>query len=90
MGFESGNDLYAQCNGVPSALLKCQGYIAGIADVITGENTINGFGACVPRDVVLGQLVDVAKRFLYLHPETRQRGASGLVAQALYEALPCK
>ena len=65
------------------------GYVAAIYDVLSVTN-INGFKACIPNSVTLGQLEDVTKKFLSDHPEKLHYGASGLVASALYEAFPCK
>jgi hypothetical protein len=48
----------------------------GIADVLS-TNAINGYRACLPKNVAAGQAKDVVKRFLALHPELRHLGQPG-------------
>jgi hypothetical protein len=96
-GFETGNSLKTECDGSDvgtsdeSYLLgQCIGYVAGIADVMSADNDVNGYRACIPTDgVTEAQLRDVVMRFLNAHPETRHLLAAGLVAQALQEAFAC-
>jgi hypothetical protein len=96
-GFETGNSLKTECDGGdvktsdgPYLLGRCIGYVVGIADVMSADNDVNGYRACIPTDgVTEAQLRDVVTRFLNAHPETRHLLAAGLVAQALHEAFAC-
>ena len=92
-GFEGGNSLYASCAS-PTGTVKwsaCLGYVEGIADAM-GGNAINGYTACLPLQsgVTAGQIRDVVKQYLALHPEERHKGAVGMVAHALEDAFPCR
>ena len=71
--------------------MYCSGYIAAITDAAAWGPPwgVYGYILC-PRDTVtLAQMTDVVVRFLAAHPERRELGAAGLVAQALSEAFPC-
>ncbi len=87
--YRSGNKLLGECSQGYS-LAACLGYIMGIADVLSRNNPVNGFNACIPDRVQVSQLRDIVVRFLIAHPADRQRGASGLVAGALEDAYPCQ
>jgi hypothetical protein len=92
--FESGKTLYG------GNLMFSDGYVIGIVDALLTGNEVNGYRACLslPKQTAAGQmqdgvrrrLRDVVRRFLAVHPESRPLAASGLVAQALAEAFPCK
>lgn len=45
---------------------------------------------CRPTAVTYPQIADVVKRYLEEHPESRHKGASFLVAEAIYYAWPCE
>jgi len=83
-GFEDGNTLYAKCN--ENQRIYCMGYVTGVADLLQGQNTN---GVCLPQGVVVGQLVDVVKKFLKEHPETRHFTATSEIQVALEGAFPC-
>lgn len=90
--FLSGNDLYGYCTSDKTDYVSatgCIGYVAGVADVL-GHNPINGFHACMPLSVSRARAKDAALAFLTIHPERRDRGADGLVAEALAREFPCK
>lgn len=84
----TANQLYEACKG--SGLQFCRGYIVGVVDAFGGGNTTKNYIACVPKGIEIEQTQDVAMQFLDAHPEVRQYGAVGLVAQALAEAFPCR
>ena len=70
--------------------LFCNGYITSVVDALGAPNTVNGATACFPKGVIDKQLVVVVRHYLEAHPENRQLGAIGLVADALADAFPCK
>ena len=90
--FQNGNTLWADCNGkADDWFIKgyCAGYISSISDALDG-NAIDGYRACLPNGVTIGQVQDVVVKWLRAHPEKRHFQAAGLVAQALEDAFPCK
>jgi Rap1a immunity proteins len=82
--FESGNTLLSECTKLQAF---CSGYIAGVVDV-TGQ-VIPGWRSCIPLNVPLTQVTDIAVRYLKEHPEKRHYDAAWLVAAAMGEAFPC-
>lgn len=92
--FETGNKLLLDCqNQFGAAHLFCQGFAAAVADemlsAMAAGDTVLGWRACFPTDVALGQITDVATRFLTVHPELRHLTALGLFAEAFADAFPC-
>lgn len=85
--FYNGNDLLELCRGPAAG--QCSGYVAGVADAITGGRGLKGWTPCMPHAVTIGQARDVAVRFLEMNPEIRHVTAAYLVARALDEAFPC-
>jgi hypothetical protein len=79
----------------PQGLL-CSGYVAGVADAmlqndLMAKNSegVGGWHACFRTHPTVGQLANVVKQWLQSHPEKRDNGAAGLVAEALQQAFPC-
>ena len=68
---------------------QCHSYVAGVADVLLGGDTIAGWRACYTEGVSYEQFAAVVKRWLEDHPESWHFNASGLVAKALSNAFPC-
>jgi Rap1a immunity proteins len=66
---------------------ECYGYIIGVADVFDSQNAS---GVCMPKEAVARQVIDVVKKYLTEHPETRDYTAASEVQVALQEAFPCK
>jgi hypothetical protein len=90
--FKTGNVLYQECAAPIGAreYANCQNYVMGVADVMAGNNAVNGYAACFPRDVTVGQIREVVTRYLANLPQSRNKGAAGLVADALAQAFPCR
>jgi hypothetical protein len=88
--FFDGNELLIRCNNSP---LFCRGYVAGIADAMSGTQAmVTGRRACLPPPVTVHTVDkehDVVISFLAAHPEMRNQIAASLVAQALSEVFPC-
>ena len=69
----------------------CFAYVMAVSDVMRAYGPgVYGLKECSPVSVSLKQRTDVVKGYLAAHPESRDQGASSLVAQALAEAFPCK
>ena len=79
---ETGNKLYESCIA-PSSFDRgpCYGYAVGIVDVMS-ENPINGFSACIPNHVTIGQIRDLVTQYLTTNSARRHLTAAGLVAAA--------
>lgn len=94
--FESGNSLITVCReGIGNTnvqtiqYFRCTAYMLGIADAMVAGNSVNGYRACFPVGVTVGQIHDVVMENLESHPEERHFAAVGLVAAALQAAFPC-
>lgn len=87
--FESGNTLYEDCDGNDYDQILCLGYLRAISDVLNGDNTVNGFKACIPAGVTPFQLKSILIKWLDDNPENRHYAAAGLVASSFQEAFPC-
>ena len=88
--YMSSHSLYDHCqHNDYRKRLVCVKYIESMAGALTAGNSINGFTACIPTGVQVGQINDVV-RLLARHPERRHLSAEGPVAQALQEAFPCR
>jgi hypothetical protein len=61
--------------------MYCLGYVQGFTDAAV---------VCIPKGVVVHQVLDVVVRFLRAHPAVRNMDASKLAHTALLEAWPCK
>ena len=69
----------------------CFAYVMAISDVMRAYGPgVYGLKECSAVGVSLKQRADVVKGYLTAHPESRDQGASSLVAQALAQAFPCK
>ena len=67
----------------------CAGYIAGIADAMSGGQPLDGYTACFSEQVTQGQLRDIGVRWLTDHPESRDLDAEAVIARALSAEYPC-
>ncbi len=87
--FLTGNELKLHCND--EDVSRCTTYIMGISDA---HDYFVHFGAlaiaCAPREVTVGQMNAIAKRYMEEHPERLHLAASAIVLSALAEAFPCK
>jgi hypothetical protein len=83
-----GNDVLMVCT-TPQSSIGCVAYLAGVADAMAGGNSVGGRRACISKQVVAGQLVDIAVNYLRSHASGRHLRAAPLVATAMAEAFPC-
>lgn len=94
--FYTGNDLYSKLqdwnSSSPSNSIAGGagvGYVTGIADAFNGKSTAGG-KFCLPPNISVGQLIDVAYNYLKANPQERHLTASSIVVYALSQAFPCK
>lgn len=86
--FVSGNELYDWCTHSNWAL--CDGFVEGSADIFIAQNANS---VCMPTGqsgVTVQEVVDVVKKYLTNHPETRHYPAYSIILVALDRAFPCK
>jgi Rap1a immunity proteins len=88
MGYENGNSLLSLCTTGDAR--RCLGYIEGVSDAMDSGADIGGYRACLPPDMIAGQLRDVVLQFLYNDPAERHMGAVSLIAKALSKSFPCR
>jgi hypothetical protein len=85
--FYDGNGLHQKCTSTSNMDFGfCAGYISGVADVLQSQN---GNSVCLPRNVVVGQVVDTVKKYLVDYPESRHYAAYSEILVALEKAFPC-
>jgi hypothetical protein len=78
-----GNSLWQKCLPVDSQGF-CLGYVRGVAETLMPLVRI-----CIPGNVTIGQLRDVALKYLQEHPEQRHKHATSLLLSAFNGAWPC-
>ena len=83
-----GNDILILCTA-PQATKGCVAYLAGVVNSMAGGNSVGGHRACIPKEVVTGQIVDIAVNYLRSHANERHTMAAHLIAAAMAEAFPC-
>jgi hypothetical protein len=88
--FVNGNDLLESCShdGGPESGV-CLGYIMGIADTMSADQSVNGWTACIDLKVDANQVREVVVRALHREAAIRHKAARGLVAMAIAESFPC-
>jgi len=64
----------------------CTGYLLAYAYALDGKS---GSDVCVPDDINVRQIRDVAVRYLRSHPDARQQDASVAIPAALGASYPC-
>ena len=79
----NGNKLNELCESSQESAV-CLGYIIGAADAHVNDGSF-----CAPNDTIGGQMEDIVKRYLRVHPERRHFSAASLVVSALKEKFPC-
>ena len=82
--FISGNTLYDRMNGSHGNTMWAIGYVTGVADAYNGEMF------CIPKSATVGQIKDIAERFLIDRPQDRHLPADILIMLALVDLFPCK
>jgi hypothetical protein len=94
--FKNGNQIYYELTSSnPDEYIKdaeqnfAKGYITGVFDAY------NGLVFLVPYEmtkgqVVLGQVLDIVKKYLEENPASRHEAAAILIGKALAEAFPIK
>lgn len=91
--FFTGNGLLRSCKSsvLSRGYLACAAFVRAVSETVPGIASVNGGRelACIPKGVMLGQLIDVVKKALESGPEVRHESAAPLVAVALIRAFPC-
>ncbi|MBT6220417.1 MAG: hypothetical protein HN578_06065 [Rhodospirillales bacterium] len=96
--FMDGNKLHDMCNKDTARDQGfCLGFITGVADSLEGAADILNFvladkfkpGTCVPKNVNIGQLRDIAKKHLQDNPQSRHKSAWEIVSSSFGNAFPC-
>jgi hypothetical protein len=82
--FVDGNKLKEYLSNTGSASDYAMGFIIGVAD--SHSDTL----VCPPIGVTVGQMVDVARKYLNENPDKLHYAAYTNVAIALMHAFPCK
>jgi hypothetical protein len=85
----SGNDLQTWCsspNSVDHAL--CLGYITGVLEN-RSPDPLGPYGACPPKGLTNGQVVDKVAKYLGDHPDHGRHAADFIAEWALRDAFPC-
>ena len=81
----NGNELYQWCSSQKyDDYYKCASYTLGVIDA----SQFDGKGLNVPSNSTRGQVVDVLKKYLQDHPESRNLPASWLVGVSVISAWP--
>jgi Rap1a immunity proteins len=90
--FMSGNRLLDYCSAPSGSYLYgfCIGHITGVADAMTSYGGLGEYRACMPKPVVVEQVVEVAIQSLRANPAGRHLTAVSLIAKALAKAFPCR
>jgi len=82
-----GNPVHESCQSdYQGVTMYCQGFIVGAMDALAFYSTPS---YCRPEGVTYSQGIDVVKRYLEAHPESRHEPAVHLIVAALTEAWPC-
>jgi hypothetical protein len=84
--FYTGNQLLDICGADGNA---CVSYIMGVADTM-GDGPVYGWTARIPGGVTGNQLKAISLRFFNEHMEIAQKGAGGIIAEALAQSFPCR
>lgn len=89
----TGNDLVRNCSNSRNYFSYgvCAGYVTGVAEVMKQpEWPYSAWTACLAdKNIEMGQLVAIVKKYLAKHPDQLHLRAFELVARALAQAFPC-
>jgi len=88
--FISGSELYRQCAHGTGNKSFCDGYVAGISDVLAAGEAVAGQRACAPLGTQLDEAVAIVTAWLNAHSREGHRNAAPLAAEATAEAHPCE
>jgi hypothetical protein len=83
--FWTGNDLLKYMNGTPMEQVQGYGYVMGVFDTAAG---VDHCGQNAGR-ITVGQINDIAKRYIENNPSTRHYAADVLVRVAFGITWPC-
>ena len=88
--FMTGNTLYKLCSSATDVQqATCVGYLVGGYDMFVMNAQRWKQSLCIPKDVSIGQVAEVVKKYLVVHPEERHFQAPVIVLLSLAEAWTC-
>ncbi|MFK4794650.1 Rap1a/Tai family immunity protein [Sphingobium sp. ZW T5_29] len=93
--FQTGNQIYRDClvDRTDDAYYQkssfCMAYVSGAFDAILLARQVNGKPDCTPDGLTVGQMRDVALKYMRDHPENRNLSAAGIVLLSIMDAWPC-
>ena len=90
--FNDGNWLYNQCEAGQNTVdfSFCLAYVTGATDAWVDAQVVSKTKYfCLPKNGTVGQIVDVVRKYLRDHPETRQYAADSEIEAAIQTAFPC-
>jgi len=90
-GYYTGNELKAFCDSADAAdFARCSGYVSGVADEFEVWRDGEKKTECFPSNVTIQQVVDITRKYLDTHPESRNQSAASLIIVSILEAWSCK
>ena len=95
-GFYTGAVVYDKCmadkesSSYSQISAGCRDYVSGVFDtLILNYGAGRGDSFCPPGQLTLVQVVDMVRKHMAEHPETRQLDAASVVATPLLAAFKC-
>ena len=92
----SGSSLWAGCSAdfdqqtYYESYAACRAYVIGVADVLTGGDSVTGQRACIPDGTSKAEITERVIGWLRANPAKRgERPAHALVTEAIATAYPC-
>ena len=89
----TGNDWVESCDSSKTSDQSfCSGYVLGFIDAIGSWRILSNspITLCIPAEVTVGQMRDVATRYIADNIKFRHLDAARLFAEAFLTAWPCK
>ena len=68
----------------------CNGYIAGVMDVLNNKERDADFSFCLSKNPDITQIVDIVRSWLEQNPKLPYFSAPNIIAKAMSEVWPCK
>ena len=93
--FYTGNEIYGDCQASESDAAyfqkwaRCTSYVTGAFDAILLARQLNDKPDCTPDRLTVGQMRDVAVKYMREHPENRNMSAAAIVLLSIMDAWPC-
>jgi hypothetical protein len=87
-----GEVLLNWCSSKPTDphYIECIGYIQGHMDTALIGGALEQRFICLPDDITLGHVGEIAVKYLNSHADTKQKAAPFALLDALHDVYPCK